>query len=74
MQTDEVHASASRIYLDIPPELARRLRAPLAEIVRGQGYALPEGIRFSEGPMPTAADGSLTKGWNPIIDGPEGGS
>jgi len=74
MQTPEEQPSPSRIYLDIPPEFTRRLRAPLAEIVRGQGYALPEGIRFSEGPMPAAADGSLTKGWSPIIEGPDGGS
>ena len=58
------------VWLDLPAEMQQWLsEVRLGDIVRGQGYTLPDGIEFGDGPLPALPDGTVEMGWGPRLTG-----
>ncbi len=59
--------TALKVYLDLPPQLQRRLRRPVMEVLRGQGLELPPGIGIGEEALPVAPDGVRDRDWGTVL-------
>lgn len=62
------HPSPQRkVYLHLPAQMQRELRAPLADILRAQGVLLPQGIDLTEESLPTEPGEAQSKDWGTVL-------
>jgi hypothetical protein len=62
------HPSPQRkVYLHLSAQMQREIRAPLADILRGQGVALPQGVDLSEESLPAEPGDVQSKDWGTVL-------